>query len=68
MRAWGKSILGFTRLVLYSCIDLKRTLSNGMNFFYDEKKYRKVLLIPMIAVTIIFVDAPAMYEDGGIFR
>jgi len=37
-------------------------------FFYDEKKYRKVLLIPMIAVTIIFVDAPAMYEDGGIFR
>ena len=22
----------------------------------------------MIAVTIIFVDAPAMYEDGGTFR
>jgi len=37
-------------------------------FFYHEKKYWKVLLIPMIAVTIIFVDAPAMYEDGGTFR
>jgi hypothetical protein len=68
LRAWGNGILGFIRLVLYTCIDLKRTLSNGMNFFYDEKKYRKVLLIPMIAVTIIFADAPAMYEDGGTFR
>ena len=47
----------------------KRIKSRGTeNFFDDEKKYSKVLLIPMIGVTIIFGDAPAMYVDGGALR
>ena len=44
----------------------KRTKSRGAeNLFDDEKKYSKMLLIPMIAATIIFGDSPTKYVDGG---